>query len=195
MLAPRSLEHAMSSIPRITKSDLLQWTDEVYFQRGQKYFEREAIYEQRRQGMTIKSNCSGTQAPFYRQEVLFDRKGIKSAECSCPVGEGGHCKHVVALLLTWVNDPDSFQEVESVDVSLDKRSKPELIALIKEMLEQEPDLESLLELPLSADENKPLNIRAIRQQAERAFRGVDYARDQKRFESAFETRVKLFSPR
>ena len=174
MLAPRSLEHAMSSIPRITKSDLLQWTDEVYFQRGQKYFEREAIYEQRRQGMTIKSKCSGTQAPFYRQEVLFDRKGIKSAECSCPVGEGGHCKHVVALLLTWVNDPDSFQEVESIDVSLDKRSKPELIALIKEMLEQEPDLESLLELPLSADENKPLNIKAIRQQADRAFRGVDY---------------------
>jgi len=174
MMASRSPEHAMSSIPRITKSDILQWTDEVYFQRGQKYFEREAIYEQRRQGMAIKSKCSGTQAPFYRQEVLFDSKGIKSAECSCPVGDGGYCKHVVALLLTWVNDLDSFQEVESIDIILDKRSKPELIALIKQMLEQEPDFESLLELPLSADENKPLNIKAIRQQAERAFRGVDY---------------------
>ncbi|HJR79441.1 MAG TPA: SWIM zinc finger family protein [Anaerolineales bacterium] len=164
----------MSSIPPITKSDILQWTDKVYFERGQKYFERGAIYEQRRQGMAIKSKCSGTQAPFYRQEVLFDRKGIKSAECSCPVGDDGYCKHVVALLLTWMNDPGSFQEVESLDTVLEKRSKPELIALIKEMLEQEPDLESLLELPLSIEENKPLNVKSIRQQAERAFHGLDY---------------------
>ena len=166
----------MSSIPHIKKSDVTRWTDEVYFQRGQSYYEGGAIYEQRRQGMTIKSKCSGSQAPFYRQEVLFNNKGIESAECSCPVGGGGHCKHTVALLLTWVNDPDSFQEVESIDVVLDKRSKPELVALIKQMLEQEPDLESLLELPFaaSAGESKPLDIKVIRRQAQQAFRGTGY---------------------
>ncbi|RJP49823.1 MAG: hypothetical protein C4586_06835 [Anaerolineaceae bacterium] len=50
--------------------------------------------------MTIKSKYSESQAPFYSQEALFDSKGIKSAECSCPVGDDGHCKHIVALLLT-----------------------------------------------------------------------------------------------
>ncbi len=164
----------MLSIPRISKSIITRWTDDVYYQRGQKYYEQGAIYEQRIQGMTIKSKCSGSQAPFYRQEVLFDSKGIKSAECSCPVGDGGHCKHTIALLLTWVNDPNSFQETEALDVILDKRSKPELIAIIKEMLEQEPDLESLLDLPLVEEENKPINIKAIQQQAQRAFRDVDY---------------------
>ena len=138
----------MSSIPHITRSDVIKWTDNVYFQRGQNYYDRGVIYKQRQQGMTIKSKCSGSQAPFYRQEVLFDSKGIKSAECSCPVGDGGHCKHSVALLLTWVNDPESFRKVEAIDVILEKRSKLELVAIIKEMLEQEPDLESLLELPL-----------------------------------------------
>ena len=164
----------MPSIPRLKKSDVARWTDEVYFQRGQSYYEGGAIYDQRREGMTLKSKCSGSQAPFYRQEVLFNSKGIESAECSCPVGDGGHCKHTVALLLTWVNDPDSFQEVEALDVVLDKRSKPELIAIIKQMLEQEPDLESLLDLPIIGEESKPINIKAIRQQAERAFRDVDY---------------------
>jgi hypothetical protein len=106
--------------------------------------------------------------------VIFNSKGIESAECSCPVGDGGHCKHTIALLLTWVNDPDSFQETEALDAILDKRSKPELIAIIKEMLEQEPDLESLLDLPIIGEENKPINIKAIRQQAQRAFRDVDY---------------------
>ncbi len=174
----------MSSIPRISKSIIAHWTDNVYFQRGQKYYEQGAIYEQRIQGMTIKSKCSGSQAPFYRQEVLFDNKGIKSAECSCPVGDGGHCKHTVALLLTWMNDSNSFQEVEEIDAILEKLSKPELIALIKQMIEQEPDLESLLELPLAGGENKPLNIKAIRRQAEQAFQGADfewgYAREIKR---------------
>jgi uncharacterized Zn finger protein len=164
----------MSTIPRITKFDVIRWTDEVYFQRGQQYYEGGAIYEQRRQGMTLRSKCSGSQAPFYRQEVLFDVHGIKSAECSCPVGEGGHCKHTVALLLTWVNDPDSFRDVEPIDAILDKHSKSELIALIKEMLEQEPELESLLDLPLSVEAGKPLNIKAIRQQAKQAFHNIDY---------------------
>jgi uncharacterized Zn finger protein len=164
----------MPSIPRLTISAVRRWTDNVYFQRGQSYYAGGAIYEQRRQGMTIKSKCSGTQAPFYRQEVLFNSKGIESAQCSCPVGTGGHCKHAVALLLTWVNDPDSFQEVEAFDAVLEKRSKPELIVLVKQMLEQEPDLESLLDLPLSAEDGTPMDMKAIRRQAQQAFRGVDY---------------------
>jgi uncharacterized Zn finger protein len=144
----------MPSTPHIKNSHITRWTDDVYFQRGQKYYEQGTIYEQRIQGMTIKSKCAGSQAPFYRQEVLFNNKGIESAECSCPVGDGGHCKHTAALLLTRVNDPNSFQEVEALDAILEKLSKTELIALIKQMIEQEPDLESLLELPLAKGEKK-----------------------------------------
>jgi uncharacterized Zn finger protein len=174
----------MSTIPHLTESDIRNWTDAVYYQRGQKYYEQGAIYDGRKQGMTLKSKCSGSQAPFYRQEVLFNSRGIESAECSCPIGEGGHCKHTVALLLSWVNNPDSFQESESLDAVLEKRSKTELIAIIKEMLEQDPDLESLLELPLVEGDSQLLSIKAIRQQANRAFREVDfewgYAREIKR---------------
>ena len=132
----------MSSIPRIKISDVINWTNDAYFKRGQGYYASGAIYEQRSEGMKIKSKCSGSQAPFYRQEVIFNSKGIESAECYCPVGDGGHCKHAIALLLTWVNDPNLFQETEALDAILDKRSKSELIAIIKEMLEQKPDLES-----------------------------------------------------
>ena len=174
----------MSAIPHIKQSDVRNWTDEVDFQRGQNYYKQGAIYDQRKQDMALKSKCSGSQAPFYRQEVLFTNHGIESAECSCPVGSGGYCKHTVALLLTWVHDPDSFQEAESLDVVLEKRSKAELIAIIKEMLEQEPDLDSLLDLPLVEGESHPLNIKAICLQANRTFQRIDfewgYAREIKR---------------
>jgi hypothetical protein len=53
------------------------------------------------------------------------------------------------------------------------------------MLEQEPDLESLLDLPFLAEDTKPLDIKAVRRQAQQAFRGVDdyewgYTRDIKK---------------
>ncbi len=62
----------MSSIPPLKKSDVSRWTDSVNFQRGLKYYEQGAVYDQRRQGMMLKSKCAGSQAPFYHQEVIFD---------------------------------------------------------------------------------------------------------------------------
>ncbi|BAP57667.1 hypothetical protein THII_3370 [Thioploca ingrica] len=160
-------------IPKLTSKDIQKWTDEKYFQRGHSYFQGDAIYEQRRLGMTIKSKCSGTQAPFYRQEVTFNEKGIQSAKCSCPVGAGGRCKHVVALLLTWVEDSESFQEIENLEATLEKRSREELIALIRRLIDANPDLEDLINLPVvSKDKNAPLDLKAIRRQASHAMKHV-----------------------
>lgn len=72
-------------------SDVIDWTYDVYFKRGQGYYASGAIYEQPRKGMKIKSKCSGSQAPFYFQAVIFDSRGIKSAECARTFGDGGHC--------------------------------------------------------------------------------------------------------
>jgi len=164
----------MTEIPKITEADIMHWTNSAYFQRGQNYYRMGAIYNQLRQGMAIKSQCSGSYQDFYRQEVEFNEKGILSADCSCPVGDGGYCKHAIALLLTWVNDPDSFAELEALDRSLEQRSKEELIALIKEMLGQAPELSSLLDLPLLAKSNEPIDLGAIRRQAEHALQNHDY---------------------
>jgi len=164
----------MTEIPKITEADVMHWTNSAYFQRGQNYYRMGAIYNQRRQGMVIKSQSSGSYQDYYRQEVEFNEKGILSADCSCPVGDGGYCKHAIALLLTWVNDPDSFAELETLDRTLDKRSKEDLIAIIKEMLDQEPELSSLLDLPLLAKSNEPIDLGAIRRQAEQALQNHDY---------------------
>jgi len=164
----------MSNIPKLTETDVRNWTNSAYFQRGQNYYHSGAIYNQRQEGMAIKSQCAGSYQDFYRQEVEFDRKGILRADCSCPVGDGGYCKHTVALLLTWVHDSDSFVELEALDNSLEKRSKAELIVLIKEMLDQNPELSYLLELPLLAKSDQPIDLGAIRRQAEQAFKNHDY---------------------
>jgi len=158
--------------PALTHTDIQRWVGSATLQKGMSYFSHGAIYESRRKGQTLKARCRGSQASAYNLQATFGPAGIATAHCSCPVGAGGRCKHVAALLLTWVDDPTSFKEIEDLAVALEKRSKAELIALIQLMTQREPDLEMLLEMPFPGNEagEKPLDAQVIRRQAEHAFR-------------------------
>ena len=94
---------------------------------------------------------------------------------SCPIGGDGTCKHVVALLLTWLEHPELFRDFEDMGVALEQRSREELIVLIKQMLKQSPDLEALLEIPLPKSKGtRVLNAETIRKQIRSAFQQSGY---------------------
>jgi hypothetical protein len=132
--------------PKITVTDIQGWTGSASFGKGQAYFRQGAILEPRRQGWTLKARCLGSSAPSYRVEATMGDEGIAEADCSCPVGSGGHCKHIAALLLTWLDDPDAFTRSQiwrwfwNNAASPSDRSDPPDAATL-------PDLEYLLELP------------------------------------------------
>lgn len=162
----------MPTIPTLTEATIRARFDPQSWQRGQRYARDGAIFSTRRQGMTIKGECSGSLPQPYRVQVTFDTRGIKEADCSCPVGGGGYCKHTVALLLAWLNEPDSFTAVEDVSTALERRDKPALIALITQMLRQNPELEMLLETPLPGPRARkmPVTPETYRKQVAAAFR-------------------------
>lgn len=162
--------------PDLTVKDIQNWVGPASFSKGENYFYQEAIIEPRRQGMTLKASCLGSSAPSYRVQATLDEDGIAEAGCSCPVGFGGHCKHVAALLLAWVYDPETFEESVEVETSLELRSKPELIALIRQMLQRYPDLEYLLKLPspIKSAGQAAIDPGVIRQQVSHAFGGSGY---------------------
>jgi uncharacterized Zn finger protein len=166
----------VTDLPGLTESDVRRWTDDAFFGRGQGYFRSGHIFDQRLQGDTLKARCLGSGPAPYHVEVTLGREGIVSGECSCPVGAGGYCKHAVALLLTWVHERDTFLEVEELEPTLERRSKSELVTLVRRMIARYPDLESLLELPIvgEAGADRPLDPDVIRRQASGAFYGVGY---------------------
>ncbi len=165
----------MTTLPELTESDVRRWTDERSFGRGRGYFRGGYILNPRRQGDTLKARCQGSRPQPYRVEITLGPDGIASGECSCPVGAGGHCKHGVALLLTWLHQPDAFLAVEDMETNLERRSKAELVALIRRMLDRYPDLETLLELPIVGEgEPPPVDADVIRRQARNAFSGIGY---------------------
>jgi uncharacterized Zn finger protein len=137
----------MNDLPRPTESQIQQWIGATSFHRGERYYRQGRIFNPRRQAETLKALCSGSQPEPYRVEICLGLEGIMAGHCSCPVGGGGRCKHAAALLLTWLHEPETFQEIEDLQASLSRRDKGELVALIFKMIERYPDLELLLELP------------------------------------------------
>jgi uncharacterized Zn finger protein len=59
--------------------------------------------------------------------VTLGPAAIEKVGCTCPYDWGGICKHIVATLLIWVREPDSFHVLAPVDELLAGRSKNESI--------------------------------------------------------------------
>ncbi|NTU85764.1 MAG: hypothetical protein HGA45_41620, partial [Chloroflexales bacterium] len=155
----------------LSMAAILTWVGETSLARGRPYVDR--LLDQRRTGLELKARCQGSAAEPYRvTATLTASGGIAASTCSCPVG--GRCKHVAALLLAWLAEPDAFLEVEPLDTTLERRDKAELIALIRQMLARHPELETLLELPLPTvgGKRKPVDAPVIRRQALAAFHGA-----------------------
>jgi len=160
----------MSEFPQLDEDDIRDWVGERSFERGRAYFLQGAILNPSRQGTILKATCLGSSEKDYRLFAELRPEGIYAAHCSCPVGAGGRCKHVAALLLTWLDDPDSFVETEDLSKVLTGLSKEELVALVLQMVSSEPDLEALIHLNASTalEGDQPLDPEAIRALSEQA---------------------------
>jgi hypothetical protein len=142
--------------------------------KGRSYSRGPAISGAVRVGQELKANVQGTRDRPYRVRVKISDDEVASAECSCPVGDGGRCKHVAAVLLAYHEDPSRFAEVEDIDANLQLRDKAELIVLIKQMVRRAPELEPLLAGPLPGfRKGKPVTPDLYRRQAMHVIRGVN----------------------
>jgi len=133
---------------QLTEKVIKQRVGERSFQRGQDHFKSDAVFDCRQQGERLKARCRGQSADSYVVSAHIAGGQIQEAECHCPVGSGGYCKHVAALLLKWLHTPDEFREIASLEERLSECSKSRLVELIQQMIDREPDLESWLEVAL-----------------------------------------------
>jgi uncharacterized Zn finger protein len=138
----------------LTEKQIRERASEQSFQKGLAYYKSDAIYNPARQatpgGVTLTAQCEGSSAPSYRLHLELDGGGVRSASCTCPYDWGGDCKHIIALLLMYIHQPDEFSEQESVKDLLVGLEKDELVALILRLVERDPDLYDALELAIPA---------------------------------------------
>ena len=154
------------NLPRLSEKQIRQLATSQSFSRGEEYYDDDLIKNPTRQGLQLWADCHGTQ--LYRVSITLGQDGVESQQCSCPYDWGGICKHQVALLLTYIRQPESFHVIPSLSEMLAKHSKKDLIDLIGRMTRRYPDLLSLVELSAQGTSPQPIDLAVYRRQAQRA---------------------------
>jgi uncharacterized Zn finger protein len=155
-----------SSVSWLTEEYVRQMADGQSFERGMNYYAGGNIRYPIRQGMELRGECYGSQSKPYRVRVILDNNGIREASCTCP--RGGVCKHIVALLLTYVHEPDSFKVLTSLDAMLARLGREELISLIGDMLQREPSLSAVVDLAVATARGQSPDVAALNREVKRA---------------------------
>ncbi|HEV7889226.1 MAG TPA: SWIM zinc finger family protein [Pyrinomonadaceae bacterium] len=164
---------AKEKLPHLTESHIHELASGKSFERGETYYRDGAVLEPIRQEMELRAQCEGSDYEPYQVSATLGEDGIAETSCTCPYDYGGICKHIVALLLTYVHEPQAFRSIPPLSALLAGRSREELIALIGELIKREPELLSLVELSVTTEEatqGKPLDVAAYRRQTRRALR-------------------------
>jgi uncharacterized Zn finger protein len=152
------------TLPDLTESDVRQLASAQSFERGEGYWISGAVLEPQQQGNTLTARVRGSEYEPYLVTITLGPAGIAHTRCTCPYDWGGICKHIVATLLTWLRQPDSFRVLAPIDEVLAERSKEDLVTLIKEMIARQPDLARLLDLALHPGSSIPLDLASFRKQ-------------------------------
>ncbi len=143
------------------------------FARGEEYYNNGAIFDTVMYGNEIEGSCEASSQPEpYHIRAKLGNDGIAEASCTCEYEYGGLCKHIVALLLTYLYEPEQFTERQSAADSLASREKDDLIALIRQMVKQHPDLQALIDRPVPGKSSRKtaVDTSSFRKELKRALR-------------------------
>jgi SWIM zinc finger len=160
----------MPEFPPLGMPDIREWAGDRSFELGRRYVRNGSVLRPRRQdhSRTLKARVRGTAPRPYRVEVSLNDHGIAAGECSCPVGAGGHCKHAAALLIAWLEQPESFAEVEDLETLLARLENDQLRALLTRIARRHPDVEDQIERELIVlsvpATDAPVDVAALRRQ-------------------------------
>jgi len=161
----------------LTEQKIRTFVGEQNFLKGQQGVRDGDIVNPEQQAMTLKAYCYGSLPEPYRVQVTFDGTGITSYLCSCPAGASVYanrgCEHAAALLLAWIEHPEAFVQTDDIDTILERQSKAQLIKLVKQLLQKQPEVEWELTMPpLPGHKSVPIDVEEYRDQVDEAFRNA-----------------------
>lgn len=98
------------SDPTITEATIRSLATPESFSRGEQYYRPGMVSDIERRGDVLRAEVEGSSYTPYRVTIELDESGIISTDCTCPYDWGGCCKHIVAVLLTYVCEREEIAE-------------------------------------------------------------------------------------
>src|SRR5215218_10724459 len=122
-------------LPTLTEAMVREGAAAETFRRGQEYQSEGAVGEITRRGDLLQADVEGSDIYPYTVSVRTDAASLIEAGCTCPYDWGGWCKHIVAVLLTLIDDPDAVEERPSLDTLLAGAGEDQLRNTVRRLVE------------------------------------------------------------
>lgn len=163
-------------LTNLSESFIKEFAGSKIFGRGKEYFKdqmvEEIAYDLARNH--IEAEVSGSSGYSYDVEIAAAQRGL-DATCSCPY-EGHPCKHIVAVLLTFLKKKDELlkeaTEKKKKMVSMKERvcalSQDRLAEILLSLAGKYPDCQRDLLIVLGDDSHETVNV--IKKQIHQMFR-------------------------
>jgi uncharacterized Zn finger protein len=119
------------------------------FERGREYFHRGAVESLVRRGERLEAAVAGSDYPPYQVVVTLGPTGVVTESCTCPYDWGGACKHVVATLLAYLDDPEAVEERPPLAALLAPLDREQLQRLILGLAHDDPAHSARIELQVA----------------------------------------------
>ena len=158
--------------PLLTHDQIRQRCTAQSFERGIEYFHTGAIGNPVLHGYTLSATCQGASAEPYHISVELMPTGVVSAHCSCPYSGEGDCKHIVAMLLTYVDASETICSVDDLLTTLSEKPKENLLRVISELLKRTPTLAPVARVYADTFDDTgtvPTTVKVYREQIDRLF--------------------------
>ena len=133
----------------LTETIIRNLTTAQSFARGEDYYHSGAVYELQKRGNTIIAEVEGSSYEPYQVTIELTEDEIISTYCTCPYDWGGDCKHIVAVLLTYLHQSDPITERPPAEELLANLGEAELRELLTALLNSEPHLIEWVETKLA----------------------------------------------
>jgi uncharacterized Zn finger protein len=158
------------------------------FRRGVDYFNSGAVIDLQQRGDTLLAQVEGSSYEPYEVTIELENGELVEAECTCPYDWGGYCKHIVAVLLSYLHQPDQVAQHPPVAELLAGLGREDLAELLLQILSKQPRLVDWVEAQLAAKQttsapqpaahpaarHTPIDPTPFRKQAQSLFRGRGY---------------------
>ena len=127
----------------LTTELLEQMCSPRVFREAERYAKSTNVTDKLRVGSTLSAKFHGTRGIYMTRLDLSERQF--SFECTCPLASSRKpCKHVIALGLTWLYQPEDFSDLELTLVRLSRLTKAEIITLLRKVATRMPEIVPLL---------------------------------------------------
>ncbi len=125
-------------------ADLRKEATESSWTRGEDYYQGQAVRRLIQRGQSLEALVDGSNYEPYFVQINLGDQAVEEADCNCPYDYGGWCKHIVATLLTYLDNHSLEQRLPLKDL-LAKLDTQQLNAVIEHLVQEKPNLITTIE--------------------------------------------------